>query len=63
MNMKKSGLIGLIGILAAVPGSIFGVDAAIEVGSVKWARDLDSALVESGKSGKPVLLLFQEVPG
>ncbi len=35
----------------------------VEVGEVEWERDLDSACVSSGKSGKPVLVLFQEVPG
>ena len=35
----------------------------IEVGEVKWGRDFDAALAQSKKSRKPVLLLFQEVPG
>ena len=35
----------------------------IEVGDVRWGRDLDAALENSAKSGKPVLVLFQEVPG
>lgn len=35
----------------------------VEVGMVKWGRDLDAALARSNESGKPVLLLFQEVPG
>lgn len=34
-----------------------------EVGSVVWERDYDMAMNASGKSGKPVFLLFQEVPG
>jgi hypothetical protein len=33
------------------------------VGKVKWGRDLDQALSQSKSSGKPVLTLFQEVPG
>ncbi|MEM6279335.1 MAG: hypothetical protein AAF733_07660 [Verrucomicrobiota bacterium] len=37
--------------------------AEIEIGKVEWGRDLNAALAESEKSGKPVLLLFQEVPG
>lgn len=36
---------------------------AVELGTVKWSRDLDATLAASKKSGKPVLLLFQEVPG
>ena len=49
-----------------VPGGAapkMSVPQAIEVGIVKWNRDLQGALTESGKSGRPVLLLFQEVPG
>lgn len=33
------------------------------VGLVHWGRDLNSALVASKTSGKPVFALFQEVPG
>jgi len=35
----------------------------IEVGDVRWGRDLDAALENSAKTGKPVLVLFQEIPG
>jgi len=34
-----------------------------EIGTVKWSRDLDAALKKSKESGKPIFLLFQEVPG
>ncbi len=34
-----------------------------ELGDVKWYRDYDLALEESKRLGKPVLILFQEVPG
>ena len=34
-----------------------------EAGKVTWLRDLDTALAESAKSGKPVFALFQEIPG
>ena len=36
---------------------------AIEVGTVRWGRDLEGALAASQRSGKPVFLLLQEVPG
>jgi len=36
---------------------------SIELGTVKWSRDLPATLEASKKSGKPVFLLFQEVPG
>lgn len=35
----------------------------IEVGLVNWNRDLDAALAQSKSTGKPALVLFQEVPG
>ncbi len=35
----------------------------VELGTVKWSRDLPASLEASKKSGKPVFLLFQEVPG
>jgi hypothetical protein len=38
-------------------------DNPVEVGSVRWSRDLDAALAESARTGRPVFLLFQEVPG
>lgn len=38
-------------------------DTAIEVGAVNWGRDLDQAQKLSGETGRPVFVLFQEVPG
>ena len=38
-------------------------DAPPEFGRVRWGRELEPALETSARSGKPVLLLFQEVPG
>ena len=35
----------------------------IEVGTVKWGRDLDAALASSKNTGRPLFVLFQEVPG
>jgi hypothetical protein len=35
----------------------------VEVGTVRWQRDYDAALTAAKTSGKPVFLLFQEVPG
>jgi hypothetical protein len=34
-----------------------------ELGKVHWLRDLELGKTESQKSGKPILILFQEVPG
>lgn len=38
-------------------------DNPVEVGEVKWQRDLNAAMRKSRDSGKPIFLLFQEVPG
>ncbi|MBL8842121.1 MAG: hypothetical protein JNL90_11415 [Planctomycetes bacterium] len=35
----------------------------IELGQVDWQRDLDAALAQSKATGKPLAVLFQEVPG
>ncbi|MEM7146351.1 MAG: VPGUxxT family thioredoxin-like (seleno)protein, type 2 [Verrucomicrobiota bacterium] len=35
----------------------------VEAGTVTWSRDLDAAFAQSKKTGKPVFLLFQEIPG
>jgi Thioredoxin-like len=35
----------------------------VEVGKVRWERDYESALASAKQSGKPVFMLFQEVPG
>lgn len=34
-----------------------------ELGKVNWERHLDNGLQQAAREGKPVLLLFQEVPG
>lgn len=39
------------------------LDQPAELGSVRWTRDLDSALQQARASEKPVFALFQEVPG
>ncbi len=35
----------------------------IEIGTVQWMKDYDQAIARAGKENKPVLVLFQEVPG
>ncbi|GJM26922.1 MAG: hypothetical protein DHS20C16_33370 [Phycisphaerae bacterium] len=37
--------------------------APVELGQIPWVRDLPKVLSASKKSGKPVMLLFDEVPG
>ncbi|MEM7087739.1 MAG: thioredoxin family protein, partial [Bacteroidota bacterium] len=34
-----------------------------ELGKVSWYRDYDQAIQQAKKQNKPVLILFQEVPG
>ena len=46
-----------------IAAAAFGGEGAknlIEAGDVRWGRDFDAALANSGK---PVLVLFQEIPG
>ncbi len=38
-------------------------DQIPEIGLVKWSFDLESAKQQSANSGRPVFLLFQEIPG
>jgi len=38
-------------------------DTPEEFGDVAWGRDLDAALERAARTERPVLLLFQEVPG
>ena len=38
-------------------------DSPAELGIVRWERDLDAGLDRAEAEEKPVLLLFQEVPG
>lgn len=35
----------------------------VEVGNVNWGRSYEKALTQSKETGKPIFLLFQEVPG
>ena len=38
-------------------------DQPVELGNVKWLRDLDKAVASSKEGNKPIAILFQEVPG
>lgn len=39
------------------------VSAPVELGTVRWHRDLDAGLAEVRSTGRPLFLLFQEIPG
>ncbi len=38
-------------------------EAPVELGLARWQRDLDAAFATAKSSGKPLAVLFQEVPG
>lgn len=35
----------------------------VEAGTVQWSRDIENAYSQSASSGKPLMVLFQEIPG
>ncbi len=39
------------------------VSQPVELGNVRWQRDLNSAVADSKQKDKPIAILFQEVPG
>lgn len=53
----------LLAVVLMLPQGTTAKENPIEIGLVKWGRDLDQALRLSGETGRPVFLLFQEVPG
>jgi len=56
--------LGLAGACGAVaPGRGDARRAPAELGQVRWGRELEPALEVAGQTQRPVLLLFQEVPG
>jgi Thioredoxin-like len=59
--MKRTILI--LAVVLMLPYGLNANETPIEIGSVKWGHDLDKALRLSGETGRPVFLLFQEVPG
>ena len=50
-------------ILVAQASGVSDLRQPCELGRVHWNRDLDAARRSSAKTGSPVLVLFQEVPG
>lgn len=44
-------------------GSLFGSDTPKELGRIEWMRNYEDAQARSAAEGKPIFLLFQEVPG
>jgi len=58
-------LILSIALVGALPPQLNASETGnpVEVGDVLWRRDFKEVMTESQKSGTPVFLLFQEVPG
>ena len=58
-------VIGLTMLLFTVNPSL-AIDSRtnpVEIGNVAWNRDYEAVLAKSRESGKPIFMLFQEVPG
>lgn len=51
------------GLNPMAPMTPMAQDSPKEFGRVQWQRRLAPALEEASRADKPVLLLFQEVPG
>ena len=64
--LKRLTLLGLLGVLAAQLYPFVSPaqgQQRVELGMVKWHRDLESAKALAGKQNKPLFVQFQEVPG
>ena len=53
-------LLGLTGLALLGP---LAAGAPRELGAVDWLRDLDAGVARAKEAERPILLLFQEVPG
>ena len=62
-HLLTSLLLPLLAIGGGTLASTASAQQPVAVGKVQWGRELDAALATSRTSGKPVFLLFQEVPG
>ena len=68
MTTSKLGFTSKALPIACIAVALMACDAEpqgnpVEVGSVRWGRDLDTALTASDRTGRPVFVLFQEIPG
>ena len=61
----KIRIIAILIVLAvsSAPNGGHTTENPVEVGDVHWGRDFDASLRRSAEEGKPVLVLFQEIPG
>ena len=66
LKRKKIMRVYTLLIILAIALTAYGGQATenpIEIGDVQWGRDFDAALKKSAATQKPLLILFQEVPG
>ena len=56
-------LIGFGGLGLQAQTKLNGDNTRVELGAVEWNRDLEAAKRQSADTGKPIFVLFQEVPG
>ena len=56
-------LLGVVMMLGLANAFVDDPDKVVEIGEVNWSSDLESAKGKSRKTGRPVFLLFQEIPG
>ena len=47
----------------ATASHAMGEETVTELGAIQWNHKLEPALSSAAKSKKPVMLLFQEIPG
>jgi len=59
----KTGIFSLLLTLSMMSLNSSSNDQPVELGKVKWLRDLDQGIAQARQQQKPVFLLFQEVPG
>jgi len=59
--MGPLALLTLVSLFACT--SVDAGDGPVELGTVSWLRDHDAAFAKAAQADRPVLLLFQEIPG
>lgn len=59
----KQLLLSLAAMLLPASCNAGATSPPVETGKVAWGRDLDAALASSAKTGRPLFVLFQEIPG
>lgn len=61
--LKTTVMLMALFLLSAFKNEAVIIPQPEELGDVKWLRDYDQAVANSNKTDKPILILFQEVPG